>query len=50
MREDEWNQAMLERQQQIEEALERAESGKATPEDWATIRYECGVARNYRSK
>jgi hypothetical protein len=43
MREDEMHQLMLERQERLEEALQRAESGKATPDDWSVIRYECGV-------
>ncbi len=43
MREDEMHQLMLERQERLEEALRRAESGKATPDDWSVIRYECGV-------
>ena len=41
--ESEYHQAMLERQQMLEEALERAEAGVATEGDWNTIRYECGV-------
>lgn len=40
------HQLMLERQQMLEEALERAEAGRATNEDWAIIRYECGMPRN----
>jgi len=40
---NEYNQAMLEKQQMLEEALTRAESGIATAEDWNIIRYECGV-------
>jgi hypothetical protein len=43
--EGEYHQAMLERQQMLEEALERAEAGVATEADWNTIRYECGVSR-----
>ena len=43
--EEEYNQAMLERQQMLEEALERAETGVATEDDWNTIRFECGVTR-----
>jgi hypothetical protein len=43
MREDEMHQLMLERQERLEEALHRAESGKATTDDWSVIRYECGV-------
>lgn len=41
--EEEFHQLMLERLQQLEEALERAESGVGTQEDWAIIRYECGI-------
>jgi hypothetical protein len=39
------HQAMLERMQMLEEALDRAEAGVATPDDWATIRMECGTPR-----
>lgn len=39
----EYQQAMLERMQMLEEALQRAEAGVATPDDWATIRMECGL-------
>lgn len=35
-------QAMAERMQMLEEALDRAEAGVATPDDWKTIRNECG--------
>ena len=42
--EEEFNQAMLERQQMLEEALIRAESGVASAEDWNIIRFECGVS------
>jgi hypothetical protein len=41
--EEEFKQAMLERQQMLEDALIRAETGVATKEDWSTIRFECGV-------
>jgi len=37
------HQLMLERMQALEEALQRAEAGAATADDWATIRYECGM-------
>jgi hypothetical protein len=43
--EGEYHQAMLERLQMLEEALDRAEAGVATPDDWVTIRFECGVPR-----
>ena len=29
----------------LEEALERAETGVATGEDWNIIRYECGLTK-----
>lgn len=48
--EEDFNQIMLERLQQLEEALERAESGEGTPEDWAIIRYECGIPQRKRSE
>jgi hypothetical protein len=38
-----WHQAMLERQQHCEEALERAKAGVATAEDWSVIYFECGI-------
>jgi hypothetical protein len=41
----EMHQLMLERQQMLEEALERAETGVATQEDWDIIRYECGLPK-----
>jgi len=41
----EMHQLMLERQQILEEALERAETGVATQEDWDIIRYECGLPK-----
>jgi folate-binding Fe-S cluster repair protein YgfZ len=47
---EEYHQLMLERLQQIEEALDRAESGEATQEDWAIIRYECGIPQRKRSE
>jgi len=39
----EYHQMMLERQEMLEIALYNAESGKATDDDWAVIRYECGA-------
>jgi len=44
-REYEMHQLMLERQQILEEALEKAETGVATQEDWNIIRYECGLSK-----
>lgn len=46
MDEGEMHQLMLERQQRLEEALERAEKGTATEEDWYVIYFECGLRRN----
>jgi hypothetical protein len=44
--EAEHNQAMLERMQILDEALDRAESGLATRDDWSVIRFECGMPRS----
>lgn len=41
----EYEQAMLERVQMLEDALERAEAGVATGADWDIIRYECGMPK-----
>jgi hypothetical protein len=41
--EGEAHQAMLERMQMLEEALERAEAGVASEDDWNIIRLECGM-------
>lgn len=40
---DDMGQLMLERQQQLEEALQRAESGQAQKSDWDIIKFECGL-------
>lgn len=45
MSEAEYHQAMQERMQELQEALERAEQGNATTEDWNVIYYECGLRR-----
>lgn len=45
--ESEAHQAMLERMQMLEEALERAETGAATEDDWAVIRFECGMPKRH---
>ena len=39
-----WHQAHLERQQMLIQALTRAVSGIATPDDWNMIRFECGLS------
>jgi len=51
-RQDEMHQLMLERMQMLEEAIDRAMSGVATHEDWATICSECGLPQfiNERKK
>lgn len=43
--ENESVQAMLERMQMLEEALDRAEKGVASSDDWDIIRYECGMPK-----
>lgn len=48
--EDEYHQAMLERMQMLEEALERAEAGVATGADWDIIRFECGMPKKQTVK
>ena len=45
MDQSEMHQLMLERMQELEEALDRAQAGKATPQDWELIRYECGLGK-----
>jgi hypothetical protein len=46
----EYEQAMLERMQMLEDALARAEAGVATGADWDIIRYECGVPKTQTVK
>ena len=43
--ESEMQQLMLDRMQMLEEALERAEAGVATEDDWNIIRSECGLSK-----
>lgn len=40
---DEYQQLQLERLQMLHEAFDRAYTGLATEEDWAVLRYECGL-------
>jgi len=40
----EYHQMMLERQQILEQAFDRAYAGFATEADWAVLRYECGLS------
>jgi len=44
MSQAEYHQLMLEKMQMLEEALERAEAGTASGDDWNIIRSECGVS------
>ena len=49
MTSSEYNQMQSERQELLEEALRRAINHSATDDDWAVIRYECGLpAQNYK--
>ena len=43
--EEEFNQAMLERQSMIEQAIFNAEQGVASDEDFDIIRFECGIKK-----
>jgi hypothetical protein len=43
--EGEAHQAMLERMLMLEDALDRAEAGVASKDDWDMIRFECGMPR-----
>lgn len=43
MSDGEYNQMQLERQEMLEQALHRAINHSATEDDWAIIRYECGL-------
>lgn len=45
MNSDEYRQVELERMQRLDEALERAEAGRASEDDWNIIRYECGAPK-----
>lgn len=42
---DEWHQMMLDREQELQEALLRAETNQASEEDWKIIYVECGLKR-----
>ena len=49
MTDSEYHQMQLERQELLEEALRRAINHSATEDDWAVIRYECGLpAQNHK--
>ena len=45
MTEGEHHQMQLERMQQLEDALDRAEAGIASEGDWNIIRFECNAPR-----
>jgi DNA helicase TIP49 (TBP-interacting protein) len=44
MSDGEYHQMQLERQEMLEQALRRAINHSATEDDWAVIRYECGLS------
>jgi hypothetical protein len=50
MRDSEYHQANLERQQILEAALRRAINHCASDDDWAVIYYECGVSVRLRKQ
>ena len=45
MNEEEYAEACLERMQMLEDALDKAEAGVATEDDWGIIRFECGMPK-----
>ena len=47
---DEYNEALLEKSQQLAEALNKAEAGVATREEWDLIRHECQCPRPFFSQ
>lgn len=44
MSHEEYNQLQLERHEMLEQAFTRAVNNFATDDDWAIIRYECGLS------
>jgi hypothetical protein len=50
MTDAEYHQLMLDRQRILEEAFDRAYVGFATEEDWAVLRYECGLSAQKRKE
>ena len=44
----EYEELVLEREQMLEEAIDRAEAGKATWDDWHLIRAELGLQPNHK--
>jgi hypothetical protein len=43
---EEFHQAMLERQRMVEQAIFNAEHGIASDEDFDIIRFECGIKKH----
>lgn len=50
MQENEYHELQLERLQILEQAFERAYTGFATEDDWAVLRYECGLSALAKGK
>ena len=46
----EYHQSQLERQERLEDALRRAYNFIATDDDWAIIRFECGLSAQKMEK
>ena len=44
----EYEELVLEREQMLEEAIDRAEAGKATWDDWHLIRAELGLQPKHK--
>jgi len=42
----EWQQAMEEREQMVEEAFQRAREGTASENDWQLLQYELGIRKD----
>lgn len=49
MTDSEYHQVNLELQQMLEEALERAQAGKGTADDWNLIWYGCGLQKRFKT-
>lgn len=50
MTDGEYAQLQNERLQMLEEAFNRAYNGFATEDDWAILRYECGLTAQKRKE
>lgn len=42
-----YEEAQLERQQLLIDALRKAKAGTATEDDWSIICYECGIKKEF---